>query len=133
MIRRAGALGAFVSLALALPVVTVSMGPVAAAPPVATPSPGYDARLQESRKPDAAKPDAAKPDVAGGAATKPVLKKHKRAVRRRWRGAQVYDEAAPGPPYPPYPYYEARPEYYRPYPYYAPIIPLYGFGFEFGW
>jgi hypothetical protein len=102
---------------------------------VATPSPGYDARLQESRTPDAGKPEANKPDVSGPETKKPAVKKRsRRAVHRHvWRGAQVYDEAAPGPPYPPYPYYEARPEYYRPYPYYGPVIPLYGFGFEFGW
>ncbi len=84
----------------------LSVSPAKAAPPVATPSPGYEARLAESRNSDLS-------------ARRRYYYHH-----RRYYGARTY-------PYDGYrPYYD-RPYYYRPYYSYGPVVPFLGFGF--GW
>ncbi|MGY4423532.1 hypothetical protein ACVWY2_005981 [Bradyrhizobium sp. JR6.1] len=58
-----------------LTLVALGTGPVRAAPPTVTPSPGYDARLQEQRAAAAASSRSA------GPARKPVTHRHHKRSR----------------------------------------------------
>jgi hypothetical protein len=104
-----GSIGAAVVAAMLAIATSASASSTTAPPPVATPSPGSDARPAESPQKNTA-----------------ARKHHVRGPRRSPYVPQVYG----GPDY-------ERPYYYRPY-YYRPydalvIMPLYGFGFDFGW
>lgn len=107
----------------------MSLAPASAAPPTATVSPGYDARLAETRPTD--------------------VSAQRRYYRRYGYGPRYYRpyyRPYYQPYYQPY-YYRPRPYYYRPYGYgYSPYGygyrpygygPGYGygprFGFGFGW
>lgn len=102
-----------VALATIVVVAPACVTSAAAAPPVATPSPGYDARLSQTRATD--------------------VSSARRRHHRRARPTYVYGE--PGVYYGPRVYrpYYYRPYYYRPYYAPAPFVPFYGFGFGFGW
>ena len=103
--------GALAIAAVVAVMTPTTMVPASAAPPVAEPSPGYDAR------------HAAK--------TADKTAARRRYYRRHhYYGPQTYYEPAPPPPYS---YYEGRPRYYRPAEGVGPFFPLYGFEFGFGW
>ncbi|QOZ37273.1 hypothetical protein [Bradyrhizobium sp. CCBAU 53421] len=63
------------SCIMLLTLVALGSGPVRAAPPTVTPSPGYDARLQEQRAAAAASSQSARP------AHKPVRHRHHKRDR----------------------------------------------------
>ena len=63
------------SCIMLLTLVALGTGPVRAAPPTVTPSPGYDARLQEQRAAAAASSRSA------GPARKPVTHRHHKRSR----------------------------------------------------
>ena len=65
------------SCIMLLTLVALGVGPVCAAPPTVTPSPGYDARLQEQRAAAAASSRSAVP------AHKPVTHRHHKRGRTR--------------------------------------------------
>lgn len=82
----------------------MSLAPASAAPPVATVSPGYDARLAEAKPTD--------------------VSAQRRYYRRYGYGPRYYRPYY-RPYYQPY-YYRPRPYYYRPYGY------GYGYGYPYG-
>jgi hypothetical protein len=88
---------------------SANVTPASAAPPVATPSPGYDARL-------------AKKHPGPASARRRYYRRH------GYYGPQTYygpDSARP---------YVGRPYYYEPDDGYGPVVlPLYGLGFGLGW
>ncbi|OKO80198.1 hypothetical protein AC628_09505 [Bradyrhizobium sp. NAS96.2] len=65
------------SCIMLLSLVALGFGPVRAAPPTVTPSPGYDARLQEQRAAAAASSRSAMP------VHKPVMHRHHKRARTR--------------------------------------------------
>jgi hypothetical protein len=97
------------SAAIAVVIAASPVTPAAAAPPVATPSPGYDARLAESRVTDMS------------------------ASRRRYHHHRYYRYYGAQPlPYEGYRPYPGRPYYYQPCYSCGPfVVPFLGFGF--GW
>ena len=111
-------IGAIAMAAGVLVAASINITPASAAPPVATTSPGYDARLA-----------ARVTDVSAQRRHRHYHHRHYRHYRPYYRPHGYY---GPG-----YGYYRPayRPYYYRPYYYrpYSPVVPFYGFGFGFGW